>query len=589
MVLGLRGRRRTFLTGAAGALTATAGCLGNVRNLVGREETEQLSLSIATLPASEDPYAVRIANRVGNNLRAAGIETMIDPMRPDVLFRDTLINHDFDLYVARYPCQGDPDELRSMLYSSYAEESGWQNPFGFSDLTFDDLLDEQRTVEETDRIETVQEIQRRITREQPFTVVCYPDYIGAIRDDRFTGWLDGGPDTPPEYLRLDRAGSETTLQLLLGNERITRNRNPIAVEYRNQGNLTGLLYDPLIWPVRDASDPIHWLAETVTWEEGDDALSAMVELRETPWHDGEPVTARDIAFTYEFLSDTSLGEFDTAVPTPWRRGRISLIDSVEPRADRRLRIEFTTGNRSVARRALVVPILPEHIWRDRTDQADLAGIELGGPTTEAIVNSNEAAIGCGPLRFVDANTDDSLSLETFPEHFLYTGHDDGIPERLSDGEPFDRIEFTVTPSDDATVQILVDDGADATTDGLKADVVPRILREDDISLTTRDTASFYHIGYNCRRAPMTDPNFRRAVARHIDRKTTVSASLDGYGLPSEVPLRGRWVPSDLRWDGEANLAFFGENGEFDDEAARDAFQEAGYYYEDEKLVRREPA
>ena len=129
-------------------------------------------------------------------------------------------------------------------------------------------------------------------------------------------------------------------------------------------------------------------------------------------------------------------------------------------------------------------------------------------------------------------------------------------------------------------------GADATADGLEASVVPRIIREDDISLTTRDTDSFYHIGYNCRQAPMTDPNFRRAVARHIDRETTVSDSLDGYGVPSEAPLEGRWTPEDLRWDGEASLPFFGTDGALDAEAAREAFQEAGYQYEDEELVRR---
>jgi peptide/nickel transport system substrate-binding protein len=588
MASGPGGRRRTFLAGAAGALTATAGCLGNVRNILGRERTSQLSLSIATLPASKDPYAVRIANRLADNLEIAGISTLVDPMAPDVLFREILINHDFDLYVARYPSRGYPDELRSMLYSSYAEESGWQNPFGFSDLGFDDLLDEQRTVEEGDRIEIVHEIQRRIIREQPFTVVCSPDYIGAVRNDRFDGWLNGGPVRPTDYFQLDSVGSETTLRLLLGEKYATRNRNPIAVEYRSQENVTGLLYDPLVRPVRNHPDVVPWLARTIEWEDGD-TLSATIRIRETPWHDGETVTARDVAFTYEFLSDTSLGEFETPVPTPWRRGRISLVDSVDVRSDRRLRIDFTTGNRSVAKRALLVPILPKHIWRDRTDTAELAGIELGGPTTEALVTPNEAAIGSGPLRFVEADVDQSLSLATFPEHFVFRGDNGAILDRLTGEVPFDRIEFTVVPSNDAAVQVLVEDRADATADGLEASVVPRIIREDDISLTTRDTDSFYHIGYNCRQAPMTDPNFRRAVARHVDRETTVSDSLDGYGVPSEVPLEGRWTPEDLRWDGEASLPFFGTDGTLDAEAAREAFQEAGYQYEDEELVRRTTA
>ncbi len=577
--------RRAFLAGAAGTFAATSGCVGEVRNLVGREQPTQLSLTISTLPVSNDPYAVRIANRLAENLEASGIETAVEPVPADVLLRDILVNHDYDIYVARYPSQGQPDELRSMLYSTYAEEPGWQNPFGFSDLTFDDLLDEQRIVNEEMRPETVHEIQRQIIEEQPFTVVCDPDFLGAVRDDRFDGWSASGLIQPLDYFQLDRVGSETSLNLLLRNERITRNRNPIAAEHRDQGHIVGLLYDPLIRTPPNSSDIVNWLAESIIWEDAP-TLSATIELRETPWHDGEAVSAHDVAFTYEFLRDTSLGEFDTPAPTPWRRGRISLVNSIEAASDRHVRIDFTTRNRSVAYRALMVPILPEHIWRERSNAADIAGIEIAGQTTEALVNSNEAAIGSGPLQFVDSEIDQSLSLEVFPEHFLYTDRTEGIPDRFLPDDVFDRIEFTVAPSHDAAVQILTDDGADATADGLQASVVPRVLRATDLSLTVRQIEPFYHIGYNCRRSPLTDPNFRRVVARHIDREATVSTSLDSYGVPSEAPLSGEWIPTELQWDGEATLSFLGADDTFDPEAAREAFQEAGYQYRDDALIRR---
>lgn len=577
--------RRALLGAAGGAITATSGCLGDVQNLVGRERIDQLSLTISTPPAQADPYAARIASRLAENLQDAGIDASVDPIRPDVLFQDILINHDFDLYVARYPSQDNPDELRSMLYSQYAEEAGWQNPFGFSDLTFDDLLDDQRTAEENERAETIHDIQRQIVREQPFTVICSPDHIGAIRNDRFSGWPAGGPKGPTDYLQLDGPDSEMALELLIRNDRITRNKNPIAAEYRDQGYLTGLLYDSLIRNPKESTEPINWLAETIDWEQGD-TLSATVTLRETPWHDGESVTADDVAFTYEFLRDTSLGEFDTPAPTPWRRGRPSLVESTEVETERQVRFEFITKNRSVARQVFLVPILPRHIWRDRAEPADLVGVDIVGQTTEALISSNEEAIGSGPLRFVDAETDASLSLETFHDHFLYSGHNDGIPDQYTGDSPFAGIEFTVTPSHDAAVQILTDDGADATADTLQASVVPSIVRENDVSLTVRQIDPFYHIGYNCRRAPMVDPNFRRAIARHLDREAVVDTSLEGYGFPSETPLSEQWVPADLQWDGEATLPFFGSNGELDAAAAREAFQDAGYQYDGDELIRR---
>jgi peptide/nickel transport system substrate-binding protein len=577
--------RRAFLAGATGTLAAASGCVGEIRNLVGRQRTNQLSLSIKVPPAGEDPYAVRIANHLADNLSESGIGTIVDPISSDVLLRDILVNHDFDLYVARYPSQGEPDELRSMLHSSYGEEAGWQNPFGFSSIDVDELLDQQRTTEGEDRVDTVHELQRQIVQTQPFTVLAFPDRIGAVRTDRFDGWPTGGLSAPTDYLQLERVGETTTLQPLLRNERITRNRNPLAVEYRDQGDLTGLLYEPLVRSVDGVDEPIPWLARRIEWDESEPA-AATVTLRQTLWHDGEPVTADDVAFTYEFLRDTSLGAFDSAVPTPWRRGRASLVDGVSVHSDGQFSIECTTPNRKLAYRALSVPILPEHIWRDRAESTEVAGIDIAGQTTEALVSSNEEAIGSGPVRFDEAVTDESLSFTAFEDHFLRTDDVDGIPPQFVGGGAFDRIEFTVTPSHDAAVELLVNDQADASADGLQASVVPRIARSAGVSLTIQQADPFYHLGFNCRRAPMTDPRFRRITAQHIDRAYVVAESIEGYGIPSEAPLKGKWTPQDLKWSGEASLPFFGDDGRLDVEAAREAFREAGYQYEEEQLVRR---
>lgn len=583
-IAGTRSRRR-FLSGVTGGIAATSGCIDEIRNLAGRRRPDQLSLTIATLPVAEDPYAVRIANILADNLRLAGIDTTVDIMSPDVLFREILINHEFDLYVARYPSGNEPDELRSLLYSTYAEEAGWQNPFGFSDLMFDDLLDEQRTLKGRERIDVAREIQRQIVRVQPFTVVGFPDRIGAVRTDRFRGWGRGGPDESLDYIQLERAGEATTVNLLLRNDRKTRNWNPLAVEHRDRGTLIETLYEPLV-RTPQISGPVPWLARTLSWDNEGTTLSLQIQLRNTPWHDGEAVTATDIEFTYEFLQDTSMGAFETAVPTPWRRGRVSLVESVEVKADDRVQIDFRTPNRSLAYRALSVPILPEHIWASRTEPAELAGVDFVSQTTDALVTSNEPPVGSGPLEFVGAVTGESLTLEEFREHFLYTNDTAGIPEQLIDGPPFKRLKFTVAPSNDAIVQLLINDEADASADGLQASVVPRIVRAPNVSLTVRSGEPFYHIGYNCRKAPMTDPNFRRIVARHIDREFVVSTSLEGYGIPSEVPLKQPWRPEELAWDGHAELPFFGKDGDLAVEAAQKAFREAGYQYDGDRLVRR---
>lgn len=578
--------RRRLLATTAGALVTTSGCIGEVQSLAGRSELEQLSLRISTVPASEDPYAVWIANHLADNLEASGVDTTVDPMSYDVFLREVLINHEFDLYVGRYPRVRDPDELRSMLYSAYSEEQGWQNPFGFSDPELDELLDEQRNLSGDERVELTKDIQQRITEQVPFVVLAVADRLSAFRTDRFSGWPDGGLADPTDYLSLERAGDETTLELLLQNGRITNNRNPLAVEYRNRGTLMGLLYDPLVRAPDGVEDPIPWLARDIAWEESE-PVAATVRLRETPWHDGRSVTADDVAFTYEFLADTSLGDYDTAIPTPWRRSHVSLVDSVTVEADDRLRIEFVTPNRSLAYRGLSVPILPKHIWRERSGTADVAGVDLGSRTTNALVDPNDSAIGSGFLQFDDTVSKESLSLTAFPEHFLWDGNTEGIPSRFGETQPFDSVEFTVVPSQDAAVQVLEEDDADAPAERLQASIVARVEDSDDVSLTRKRPFSFYHVGCNCRRSPLADPGFRQVLARHLDRSAVVDEAFDGYGTPSEVPLRGKWVPEELEWNGDASLPFLGSGGEVAVERTREAFRGAGYQYDGDELVRRD--
>lgn len=585
-------RRRALLAGAAGTITAASGCVGELRNLLGRESTRQLELSIATTPASNDPYAVRVANRLSDHLEQAGVATFVDLLSPDVLLRDVLINQDFDIYITRYPSEGDPDELRTLLHSSYGEESGWQNPFGYSNLRVDDLLEEQRAQEGDARLETIHEIQREVVREQPFTTIAFPDRIAGYRTDRFERWPAGGPERLTDYLRLNRVGEADTLEMLLGDGRITRNRNPIAAEHRSRGHVTDLLYEPLMRTLSDGRDPTPWLARAFEWDDRG-ALSAIVALRETPWHDGEALTAEDVAFTYEFLNDTSLGEFDSPVPTPWRRGSVSLVESVEVVQDDVVRFEFVTSSPEVAARAFEMPVLPKHVWQDLTSSADLAGIDIGGQTTEAVVFTNEEPVGSGPLQFDSAAPDQEIVLTAFEDHFLHADDREadleGIPESYAQGVPFEEVRFQVMPSSNAAVQVLESDEADASADGLGASVVPRIGRDDAISLSISRSSHFYHLGYNCRNAPLSDPNFRRVLARLVDREWLVSNAFGGYATPTETPLKAPWTSDDLAWadtDHTPELPFFGENGELDVAVARDAFREAGYTYQDDQIVRR---
>jgi len=622
-------RRREALAGI-GAAVASAGCVGRVRNIVGRDRSSQLVLEILVLPADSDPNGIRIARSVSEHLNAVGIGTRIETVATTEIRRDTLINHDFDLYVGQYKEAEpfDPDAMYGLLHSQFTAEAGWQNPFGLTEVAVDELLEEQRTVPDEDRGEVVDELQRRVCELQPFTIVAFPDALSAVRTETFTEWDPDRPVSLGGLLSLERADSgeseeSATLQLATTDERITTNWNPIAVEHRQHGTFTSLLYDRLAETHDD--EVVPWLARD--WKRIDEE-TLRITLRDSTWHDGTPITASDVAFTYAFLQDTSMGKTETAVPAPQFRGRSAVVTDSTVVDDVTVDLSIGNVNRAVAERTLQVPVLPEHVWSDLSEPATVAGFEFDEGTTEALVSNNEDPVGSGPMRFADSTAGASVSFERNTGHFLVRGDEssataaeteaetageddgsdsmaesdespatspaEGIPDVYHGKPAFDRLEIEIVGSDVAAVQLVGDGFADGTASNLGPDAVPRIGREADATLISGRSAAFYHVGYNTRQAPLSNFQFRQILASLVDKATLVDDAFTGYARPaaSMMGASPEWVPDDLAWtEGQDPVHPFhrtdGEGDGLHTERVRQALRDAGYWFNERgELVTR---
>lgn len=643
--------RRAALAGF-GLAAASAGCLGRTENIAGRDPHSQMVLEINTTPADGDPNGIRIARQLEEHLTAVGIDVRLNTVGQTDLWRKVLINQNFDIYVGQFVETEpfDPDALYGLTHSKFIAESGWQNPFGLTEIAVDDLLDRQRRVSGDERADAVDALQETVCDLQPFSVVAFPDALTAVRGNRFEGWTEGRqPLSVTGLLELDAVapdagsggdtgsgdggsgadgsmdgnttGGNTTpgdtddaddgdgadaddgggdvLRLVTTDDRITENWNPIAAEYRKYGTFTGLLYDPLVRA--DGESVVPWLA--ADWERVDDD-AVDVSLRDARWHDGEPVTASDVAFTYEFFRDTSLGNVETPVPTPRFRGRSSLVEDERVLDDATVRLTVPDVNETAVSRALQAPILPEHVWSDRTDAATIAGFEFDFETTEAVVSNNPEPVGSGPLRFVEATAGESVVFERNPDHFLVRPAPDdaeaaeettdpraGIPSRYHGKPAFDRLRIEVLPSDISAVESVAEGLADATASNLGPASVPRIGRSDDARLVSGRSAAFYHVGYNVRRSPLSNPRFRAVIARLIDKSAIVEDAFNGYAKAATSPLAASAdaVPESLTWTGETDPVhpFFDDGGSLDVAAARAELRDIGYRFDDEgRLLSR---
>ncbi|PSQ18638.1 ABC transporter substrate-binding protein [Halobacteriales archaeon QS_8_69_26] len=572
--------RRSLLSATGTALaTASAGCLNGVLSENARDRPSQVSLSVTTPPADDDPNAVRIARQLVSNLSTAGIDARLVPEGETQLSVNVLLNREFDLVVTDHPRIADPDRLRTLLHSTNAEGKGWQNPFGYSNLDVDGALEAQCRLTGTDRERVVRELIRRVVRDQPFSVVAIPRYYSAARASVA---FEAGATTlqqPLDYLSVRPPEDRTELRVLLFDGRVLVNRNPLAVEYRDRGAVVGSIYDPV--GRRVAGRVVPWIARHWEWMEEGERPRLRVSLRsDLTFHDGEPLTASDVAFSYRFLADTSLGAAEEPVPAPRFRGRVGLVHGTNVPERNTVVIEFEPCSREVLRRALTVPVLPTHVW---TEKSRLRRRFL----TQALVWENRQPVGSGPLAFESAEYEQSLTLVRNSDHFLFRDDLQGAARTFADRPAFERVTFEATPSGTAAVELLENGEADAVASPLNDETARQRARSSTgVQFRRDDDWSWYVVGYNARRPHLSNPRFRRVLSRLVDRNHVVEAVLDGEGIPSDVPaMRDRYVPDDLRWNGESTLGPFpGEEGSVDPEAVRELFREIGYRYDDGTLV-----
>ncbi|MEY7852252.1 ABC transporter substrate-binding protein [Natrarchaeobius sp. A-rgal3] len=569
--------RRELLAGASGvAASALAGCSERFWSHVENTAPEQIELTIKAVPADDDAVAVKIMSQLRENFQAAGIDALYEPIAEAELYRDILLEGDYDVFVVRHPGFDDIDALHGMLHSQFVSGVGWQNPFHFSDVTVDDYLENQRTASDG-RDEVTVDLLEYLEETVPYTVVAFPHNLGVVRRELPTSFV---PKRSFEYVQVmslepSDGPRETPLEVGVYGEGLTDRLNPLAVDRSRIDGLTELVYDPLFHRIDDEYVP--WLADDVSWEESG-RTEAVVTLRDgVSWHDGTELDADDVVFTHRFLEDTSLGEIEGGHPAPRYRDRQTVVEGVD-RIDS-LTVRFSFGNtvRQAAARSLSIPLFPEHVWEPRSEI-------VAERQTQALAVEDEELIGSGLFEIADIS-DGSVSLEPYDDHIFRTDDEDR-PAILEGFSQFSGIQFNVAPNPATMIESIRAGETDITGTSIPPSEVEAVHDSEEVRLVSSMTNSFYMIGYNAHHPELGNPRFRRIISRLIDREYTTSELLDGYAEPAEtfgslVGIRdGEWVH---RSDPVVSR-FPGTDGEIDVDRVRSLFEDAGYQYENGTLL-----
>lgn len=574
--------RRTLLGSAAAATTVTlTGCLGEL-NALTRGQRRPLSVTVLTSAPDTDPFAAAIARRLSTALEAAGVRTYLHPTSESNLWREVLLNGNFDLYVGRHPIGTDADVLRELFHSRYAEEVGWQNPTGISDPRLDALLERQRWESGSARGETTGAALGRLAELVPIAPLCVPFDLRLRRIDDDLEWGDFGVRNALSYVGLAAPNRHVTVGIT--SDLDGWNLNPLWVEVRDRATIVDLLYDRLAVAYGDEIHP--WLADGWGVVDGDGGGTVLsVRLREgSTWHDGTAITAGDVAFTYRLLADTALGRSEPPVPTVRYRGRSALVRSVEVVDASTVRLAIDASP-SVAPLALTVPPLPEHGWRPLGTRGRFSGARV--PVTAAITTPNETPVGSGPYRYRQSDATGLVLDRT--DHFL-DGAPGGFAGEVASADRPERLEFVALASRELAREFLRLGELDSATVPMTPAEFDRARADARVETVDTRSEAVYGIGFNVRRYPMGDPGFRRVVSRLIDRDHAASTVFGRRARPAAsigVPLGD--PPARLRWRADdPPIPYLGTDGDIDPSRAREAFREAGYLYSDRDrlLVRR---
>ena len=350
-----------------------------------------------------------------------------------------------------------------------------------------------------------------------------------------------GP-SQPVTMRVGWAGSPDTL-------------NPGAAVLSEAYTIFGLVYDTMYQLQLDGSFKLS-LAESVNVS--DDGLVYTYKIRDgLKFHDGEPLTAEDVAYTYHLYQDTE--------GYPWMGDYTYYFDSIEATESNEVVITLSEAIPNIDAQLVFLYVLPKHIWENE----------------DAVEFENFAMIGSGPFKMVEYKPNEFVHLAKNADYF------GEVPK-------IDEMIFQTFESQDALVQAIRTGQVDMITEmppaavaTLEEDPNVEVVKGAPFSPTVTDIIFNQVLPENCPpddglctgHPALLDRNVRLALAHATDKQKIIDIVLLGNGTPGTTLIPdglGLWYNSSIK------------DYEFDVAKANQILDDAGYVDADGDGIRDMP-
>jgi peptide/nickel transport system substrate-binding protein len=466
-------------------------------------------LMLIARPQAVDPAQFQAAQLVAQEWRKLGLKITVQIMPPTQQSTVVWMNRTkWDMttweMVGR-PERSDPDELTYALFHSDLAPSGYDF-VGYISPEYDHLAEAQRAELDPDkRAALVKQAQMVIKRDQPYVYLVYPRRSMAFNSDVWDPASiveEAGIGIRNFWTFLGAKPLTAQKDMILNAPQITQNLNPVRMDPIGSW-VTDMIWDHLV-RVDIHGNPIPWAASSLRWI---DPISLEVVLRDgMKFHDGEPVTAEDVQYSFEMPQTASKAPqfFPNVV-------NIEKVTIVDPRT-----VHFTLKSPQssfLTSTLSKIALIPKRVWKPI--------MESIADTSQTVEDYKELKhVGSGPFRFVHWRDQEEIMLERNPDHWS--------PPNL------ERWILRTVSNQEATLGMLKNGEINflAIFTGDPQNVAELAKQQPNIKVVTTTDLGFQFIAMNHRRPPFDDAGFRRGLSMAISRKLMAAAAWNGFAEPA---------------------------------------------------------
>lgn len=551
--------RRTILQAAgtigAAGLTTLAGCVGgsndesdiDVPDEYVEEEPAGDPVEVVSESLDADfPVRNYYAEQHANIMDDIGFDVEHNVRALQAFLDETQVGRNQDINAMRYLDSFDPERPISDCASRSAIAEGGGNIANHYNPEYEELLDEQsQAVDDDERQELVYEAQEYLVEEEYVVVpIMYQDRAMPYDADTVSNIIDG-------YLEDGLTGIYNMVQIEVDDEdnelipiqhEDLNTLDPLAAERgRADRDYGRLIFDRLMHPDPDNDYlPEPWAAEEV--EQPDEETYVVTLQDDLEWHDGEPVTAEDVEFTYTYGPEHSAG----------MAGVTEHLDEVEVTGDLEATFHMEQPDATFLATAMAgrdAHLIPQHILEDVDDPS---GWDSGDDID---------FVGSGPFQLSSWDEGEELVLDAFEGHHQ---------------EPnIDRV-IRLQGADAAASASAMEDGtADMLPYDLPPDQLERLDGMDHLEIAESPMTSMHYYSMNMdpdRDGPFRYREVREAISYTFDRQEWIDVAAAGFGeeLNTIVP------PALEFWSSEDV-----STNEFDVDQCVEVLGEAGFVWNED--------